>query len=253
MEQPNPLKAIALIPARLGATRFPSKLMKVIKGKTVIARTYESTLETGLFDDVIVVTDSTEIEEEIKQYGGRIFRSTAEYESGTDRIAEVAQTLDADVFLNVQGDEPFVRREPLAMLLDAFKGEKGEAVQVGSLAEELTDEALMADPNVVKVVMDEQGNSLLFSRSRIPYPRNTEVKVPCYRHIGVYAFRKEALMAFTKWPITPLESIEKIECLRFLEHGIPLRMVVTTHSSVGIDVPTDLERAERWMEENDWK
>src|SRR5690606_7110186 len=161
-------------------------------------------------------------------------------ESGTDRIAEVAADMDADVFLNVQGDEPFTQQEPLAKLLDAFKGEQGAKVQVASLTQPITDEALIQDPNIVKVVLDKQHNSLLFSRSVIPYPRSKDAAIIYYRHIGVYAFRKEALMTFPTWEMTPLEAAEKIECLRFLEHGIPLKMVVTEHASIGIDVPEDV-------------
>jgi 3-deoxy-D-manno-octulosonate cytidylyltransferase len=247
------MKAIALIPARLGATRFPSKMLAPIKGKSVIRRTYESTVNTGLFDEVIVVTDSDEILNEITSNNGKAVKSRREYESGTDRIAEVAEHLHADIFVNVQGDEPFVQKEPLAELLNLFKGAHAHKVQVASLVQHLADPDLIADPNYVKVALDVFNNAMFFSRSVIPYPRNAESTIPYYEHIGVYAFRKEALMCFTRLPMTPLETAEKIECLRFLENGIPIRMAVTRYMGVEIDVPQDITRAEKLMEQMNWQ
>ena len=246
------MKTIALIPARLGATRFPSKLLAPIKGKSVILRTYESAAGTGLFDEVIVVTDSDEILNEIIKHGGQAVKSKGEYESGTDRIAEIAEHLDADIFVNVQGDEPFVQRQPLAQLLHLFSGDDGDKVQVASLVQRLTDTALIADPNYVKVALALNHDALFFSRSVMPYARNKEIDIPYYEHIGVYAFRKDALMKFTRWPITPLEAAEKVECLRFLEHGIPMRMGITEYMGVEIDTPEDIIRAEQLMDRNGW-
>ncbi|MBA3829130.1 MAG: 3-deoxy-manno-octulosonate cytidylyltransferase [Taibaiella sp.] len=247
------MKAIALIPARIGATRFPAKLLATIKGKSVIRRTYESTVDTHLFHEVFVVTDSDEIEQEIVAFGGKVIRSKKEYESGTDRIAEAAADMDADVFVNVQGDEPFVQKEPLEKLLNVFHNTGDIEVQVASLVQELKDMALVNDPNYVKVALDKKGNALFFSRSIIPYPRNKEVAIIYYEHIGVYAFRKQALMDFTNWPMTPLEVAEKIECLRYLENGVPMRMVETTYMGVEIDTPEDILRAEALMEKNGWE
>jgi len=246
------MKTVALIPARLGASRFPAKLLAILKGKTVILRTYESAVRTGLFDEVVVVTDSAEIYNEIVANGGRAVRSKGQYESGTDRIAEVAADMEADVFVNVQGDEPFVQREPLAQLLSLFDGTDGAAVQVGSLVQLLTDATLIKDPNYVKVALNLKGDALFFSRSVIPYARNTEIDIPYYEHIGVYAFRKQALMDFTRWPMTPLEAAEKVECLRFLEYGVPIRMGITQYMGVEIDTPEDLVRAEKLMDEKGW-
>jgi 3-deoxy-D-manno-octulosonate cytidylyltransferase len=246
------MKVIALIPARLGATRFPAKMLAPLKGKSVIRRTYESALNTGLFDEVIVVTDSDEILNEIISNGGKAVKSKGEYESGTDRIAEVAADMQADVFVNVQGDEPFVQREPLAQLLELFKGNDGEKVQVASLVQRLADPEQIKDPNFVKVALDLTNNAIFFSRSVIPYPRNTSLDIPYYEHIGVYAFRKDALMSFTNWPMTPLEAAEKVECLRFLEHGIPMKMAITQYMGVEIDTPEDIIRAEQLMTEKGW-
>jgi 3-deoxy-manno-octulosonate cytidylyltransferase (CMP-KDO synthetase) len=244
------MKCIALIPARIGATRFPRKMLAMIKGKSVIRRTYESALQTGLFDQVIVVTDSDEIIAEIQSCGGNAVKSKAPYESGTDRIAEVVQALEGDVFVNVQGDEPFVQKEPLAALLALFQDDA--TLSVGSLVQVLRDPDLIADPNYVKVALDKKQNALFFSRSIIPYLRNTEASVDYYEHIGVYAFRKDALLQFTQWPMSPLENAEKIECLRFLENGMSMRMAITDYMGVEIDTPEDIKRAETLMDSNGW-
>jgi 3-deoxy-manno-octulosonate cytidylyltransferase (CMP-KDO synthetase) len=236
------MKKIAMIPARYAATRFPGKLMQQLGGKPVIRHTYENTVATGLFDDVIVVTDSEEIFNEITAAGGRAVLSINRHESGSDRIAEAAADMDVDIIVNVQGDTPFVKKEPLEKLLQQFAD---SSVQVASLMQELTKEEEISDPNFVKVAVDKNMNSLFFSRSVIPYPRDKDFQTTYYEHIGVYAFRKQALMNFTQWPMTPLETVEKIECLRYLENGIPLRMVVVDYMGVEIDTPEDLQRAEK--------
>ncbi len=232
-----------MIPARYAATRFPAKLMQQLGAKTVIRHTYDNTVATGLFDQVYVVTDSDIIFNEIANNGGKAIMSRKTHESGSDRIAEAAETLDAAIIVNVQGDEPFVRKEPLEKLLSVFEGEEGKLVQVASLMQVMKEEKFIHDPNYVKVAVDKQMNALMFSRSVIPYPRNREVAIDYYEHIGVYAFRKQALMNFTKWAMTPLEAAEKIECLRYLENGIRLKMVVTDYMGIEIDTPEDLQRA----------
>jgi 3-deoxy-D-manno-octulosonate cytidylyltransferase len=241
------VKTVALIPARLGSTRFPRKLMATLGGKSVIRRTYEAVAATGLFDEVAVVCDSPEIRDEVERHGGRAMLSRREHESGTDRIAEVAEGLDADLVLNVQGDEPFTRREPLQKLLGAFQGESGRAVEVASLMQPLTDPRLVADPNYVKVVVDREMNALFFSRSVLPYPRDPSARPVYYEHVGIYAFRRPALLAFARLGPSPLERVEKVECLRYLENGIRMRMVVTDYMGVEIDTPEDLQRAERLL------
>jgi 3-deoxy-manno-octulosonate cytidylyltransferase (CMP-KDO synthetase) len=234
------MKKIAMIPARYAATRFPGKLMQKLGDKTVITTTYLATKATGLFNHVIVVTDSDIIFNEIKSAGGEAIMSKKEHESGTDRIAEAAEDMDVDIIVNVQGDTPFVKKEPLEKLLNQFHD---QTVQVGSLMQVLEDEQLIADPNYVKVCVDKNMNALFFSRSVIPYPRNKPISITYYEHIGVYAFRKRALLDFTNWPVSPLENTEKVECLRFLENGIALRMVVTDYMGVEIDTPEDLQKA----------
>jgi len=234
------MKTVAMIPARYAASRFPGKLMKMLGDKTVIRHTHDNTLATGLFDEVYVVTDSDVIFKEITANGGQALMSKNEHESGSDRIAEAVADMDVDIAVNVQGDTPFVKKEPLGKLVELFKD---ESVKVASLVQLITNKEMIENPNIVKVALDNKMNSLFFSRSVIPYPRNEKAKIDYYEHIGVYAFKKDMLIQFTKWPITPLEDAEKIECLRFLEHGIPLRMALVDYIGVGIDTPEDLVRA----------
>jgi 3-deoxy-manno-octulosonate cytidylyltransferase (CMP-KDO synthetase) len=236
----NRPKIIAMIPARYAATRFPAKLMQLLGDKTVIRHTYDATVATGLFSQVIVVTDSEIIYSEITAAGGSAIMSQYEHESGSDRIAEAAAAIDVDIIINVQGDTPFVKKEPLQKLLQQFED---PTVQVASMMQALTKPEEIADPNFVKVAVDKNNNSLFFSRSVIPYPRDKNYPTTYYEHIGVYAFRKQALMNFTQWPVTPMEAAEKIECLRYLENGVPLKMVTVDYMGVEIDTPEDLERA----------
>ena len=233
-----------MIPARYAATRFPGKLMQILGDKSVIRHTYDATVATGLFDEVIVVTDSDIIYTEIENAGGYAVMSKYEHESGSDRIAEAAKEMEVDVIVNVQGDEPFVKKDPLEKLLAQFND---DSVQVASLMQEMKSQKEIEDPNYVKVAVDKNMNSLFFSRSVIPYSRDTTISPVYYEHIGVYAFRKEALLNFTSWPMSPLEAVEKIECLRYLENGVPLRMVVVDYMGVEIDTPEDLERANKLL------
>ena len=233
-----------MIPARYAATRFPAKLMQILGEKTVIRHTYDATVATGLFDEVLVVTDSEIIFTEITATGGKAVMSQYEHESGSDRIAEAAAELDVDIIVNVQGDTPFVKKEPLQQLLSQFDD---PGVQVASMMQVLTSRDDILDPNFVKVAVDRNRNALFFSRSVIPYPRDKAYPTTYYEHIGVYAFRKQALLNFTQWPLSPLESAEKIECLRYLENGIPIRMVVVDYMGVEIDTPEDLERAAKLL------
>lgn len=234
----------ALIPARYAATRFPGKLMQQLGGKSVIRRTYEAALETGLFHEVIVVTDSDHIEQEILAAGGKAIRSQYEHESGTDRIAEVAANLTTDLVINVQGDTPFIRKEPLQKLIELFED---PTVCVASMMQVLYKDEEINDPNFVKVAIDTNNNALFFSRSRIPYLRDPNAAITYYEHIGVYAFRKQALLDFVSWPVGVLEAAEKVECLRYLEHGVSMKMLLVDYLGVEIDTPEDLIRAEKLL------
>jgi len=241
------MKTIALIPARYAATRFPAKLMQVLGDKTVIRHTYENTVATLLFDEVIVVTDSEIIFNEIVQNGGYAIMSRQEHESGSDRIAEAAAGIDVDIIVNVQGDEPFVKKELLQNLLNVFKNDSRQKVEVASLMYQITNEESITNPNHVKVVVDNDSNALLFSRSVIPFHRDKNISPVYYKHIGIYAFRKKALMNFTQWKVSPLEAIEKLEQLRYLENGVKIKMVITDESPVSIDSPEDLENAKKLL------
>ncbi len=217
--------------------------MQMLGNKTVIRHTYENTVATLLFDEVIVVTDSEIIFNEIVQHGGYAIMSKGEHESGSDRIAEAVADIDVEVIINVQGDEPFVKKEILEKLIKVFTDDRGKLVQVASPMHEITEAAMITDPNVVKVVVDKNMFSLMFSRSPIPFARSNDADIKYYKHVGIYAYRKEALINFTNWPITPLEAAEKIECLRYLENGIKLKMILTIESPISIDTKEDLEKA----------
>jgi 3-deoxy-D-manno-octulosonate cytidylyltransferase len=244
------MKIVALIPARFAAKRFHAKLMQPLGDKSVIRHTYDNTVATGLFEEVIVATDNEIIFNEITRHGGKAVMSQKEHESGSDRIAEAVADIKADIVVNVQGDEPFVQKAPLEKLLEAFSGSDGKKVEVASLMQALKTRDLINDPNYVKVVVDKKMNALLFSRSVIPYPQNHDVLINYYEHIGVYAFRKQALLDFTSWPLSPLESAERIECLRYLENGLSIKMVVTQYMGVEIDTPEDLAKAAELLQKN---
>jgi len=234
----------AFIPARYAATRFPAKLMQMLGDKSVIRHTYDNTKATGLFNEVYVVTDSDIIFNEIVSNGGKAIMSKKAHESGSDRIAEAIKNLEIDIVVNVQGDEPFVKRAPLEKVLACFEDPR---VQVASLMQVLTNPVSIEDPNYVKVAVDNNWNALFFSRSVIPYPRSIAIPITYYEHVGVYAFKKQALIDFTNWPMSPLEAAEKIECLRYLENGVSIKMAVTNYMGVEIDTPEDLIKAEKLL------
>ncbi|MFI0426605.1 MAG: 3-deoxy-manno-octulosonate cytidylyltransferase [Flavobacterium sp.] len=241
------MKIIAVIPARYASTRFPAKLMQDLCGKTVILRTYEAAVNTQLFDDVFVVTDSDLIFNEINSNGGKAIMSIKEHESGSDRIAEAVENMAVDVVINVQGDEPFIDKKPLEQLIEVFKNDTDKKVDLGSLMFQIKDKEEISNPNNVKVITDQQGFALYFSRSVIPFPREENVGVRYMKHIGIYAFRKQALMDFYSLPMLSLEASEKLEQLRYLEYGKRIKMIETTHGSIGIDTAEDLEKARKLL------
>lgn len=234
-----------MIPARYAASRFPGKLMQDLGGKTVILRTYEATVATKLFDDVIVVTDSKIIYDEIQSNGGKVMMSKKEHDCGSDRIAEAVEFLDVDIVINVQGDEPFTDATSLAKLIDVFKGDHEKNIDLASLMVHITDEDEINNPNTVKVVLDQSNFALYFSRSPIPYPRDKNAGAKYYKHKGVYAFRKDAILDFYRLPMQSLEATEKLEQLRYLEYGKRIKMVETDVQGIEIDTPEDLERAKK--------
>jgi len=238
-----------MIPARYGASRFPGKLMQDLGGKPVIVRTYEAAKETGLFDEVYVVTDSEIIYNEIELNGGNAIMSKKEHDSGSDRIAEAAENMDVDIVVNVQGDEPFTSKNGLEKVLEVFQGPDADMIDLASLMTEIHDWKEISDPNCVKVIVDKDNFALYFSRSPIPYPRDKNAAVQYYKHKGIYAFRKQALMDFNRLPMRSLEAAEKIECLRYLEYGKNIKMAITTTQGIEIDTPEDLKRANKFLKE----
>ncbi|ERM80250.1 hypothetical protein P872_22205 [Rhodonellum psychrophilum GCM71 = DSM 17998] len=233
------MKTIALIPARYASTRFPAKLTMDLCGKSVIQRTYLSTVETGVFDKVMVVTDHELIVEQITAVGGECFFSQEEHESGSDRIAEAVRDMDVDIVVNIQGDEPFQDRKSLRDLVQVFES---PFIRVASMMFSIPPEEAQ-NPNAVKVIYDKDNFALYFSRARIPYSREKRWEVKYWKHVGIYAYRKEALLAFTKMEKSYLEQVEMLEQLRLLENGIRIKMIPTDHEAIAIDTPQDLQKA----------
>ncbi|MFT6993619.1 MAG: 3-deoxy-manno-octulosonate cytidylyltransferase (CMP-KDO synthetase) [Maribacter sp.] len=218
--------------------------MQDLSGKPVIVRTYEAAVKTGLFDDVYVVTDSEIIFETITEASGLAIMSKKEHDCGSDRIAEAVADMDVDIIVNVQGDEPFTDRESLAGVMEVFKNDVAKEIDLASLMVQITDKEEINNPNTVKVIVDKKNFALYFSRSPIPFPRAKDVGTIYYKHKGIYAFRKSALMDFQRLPMLTLEATEKIEAIRYLEYGKKIKMVETSVSGIEIDTPEDLEKAQ---------
>jgi 3-deoxy-manno-octulosonate cytidylyltransferase (CMP-KDO synthetase) len=238
------MKAIAIIPARYESIRFPGKPLAKLGAKYIIQHVYERVQSSDLFTEVVVGTDDQRIFEAVESFGGKVILTSKKHESGTDRIAEVCRKLpscsDADVVINVQGDEPFISREPLKKLIAAFDD---PLVRVASLMHRMKKN--FDDPNSVKVVYDKNNYALYFSRSVIPFEQDNKLKQKSeyFRHIGIYAFRRKILFRFVEMQHGKLEQIEKLEQLRLLENGIKIKMIETDYECIGIDTPQDLEKA----------
>jgi len=233
------MKAIAVIPARLASTRLSRKMLREIAGQPLIGRVYEGVRSSPLLNDVIVATDSDEIMRLCRLHGWNCCMTSAAHRSGTERVHEISSSVAADVYLNVQGDEPLTRTEHIASLLDLMKDPN---VQVGTLKTPAPTEDI-DNPNAVKVVTDAVGRALYFSRATIPFDRDGAG--PSYfKHLGFYAYRKAALERFCALPESSLERSERLEQLRFLENGIPIHVAETLYDTVGVDTEEDLRRVE---------
>lgn len=240
------MRKIAMIPARYRASRFPGKLLQLLGDKPVLAHTYINAVKSGLFDEVAIVTDSDEIENELKPFGAVVLRSRLEHECGTDRIAEQCHRYNPDdIIVNIQGDEPFTSKDLLKQLID-FLISHPEA-QVATLKHAIHLPEDIANPNFVKVVCTQENRVLIFSRAAVPYRRDEQIDFKYYRHIGIYAFRNGALQQFASWPPSRLELLEKQEALRFLEHDVPVYCLETQEQTFGIDVPEDLVKANEYL------
>ena len=243
------LKVVAMIPARYASTRFPAKMLAPLAGKPVIVRTYENIVSTKLFDEVYVIADDQRIVDAMLAHGYSCLMSKKQHETGSDRIAEAAQDIDCDIIVNVQGDEPFTSKEPLEKLLSVFNAADADMIDMATLMQKMDDEEHIVDPNYVKVIKDKNDFAIYFSRSPIPYPRATGATY--YEHVGVYAFRKQALLDFTNWEQLENELSEKVECIRYLEYGKKIKMVETDFLGVEIDTPEDLINAEKLLLERE--
>jgi len=240
------MKAIAVIPARLASTRLPRKMLRQIAGQALIARVYHGVRSSPLLDDVIIATDSEEIMQVCRQQGWNARKTSSAHRSGTERVHEISNLVDADVYLNVQGDEPLTRTEHIATLVDLMQDPN---VLVGTLKTAASPEDIN-NPNAVKVVTDAAGRALYFSRATIPFDRDG-VGHPYFKHLGFYAYRKIALDRFCALPESSLERSERLEQLRFLENGIPIYVAETLYDTVGVDTEEDLQRVERILTERD--
>lgn len=243
--------AIVVIPARYASTRFPGKLLQDLGGRPVIMHVYENAKKANLIDDVIVATDDKRIFDVVRQSGGNAIMTSPEHLSGTDRIAEIVRTIDCDIIVNVQGDEPFIRPE---MIDDAVSILSDSRASISTLVKEIKSKEELIDPNVVKVVFDSEGFAIYFSRSPIPYHRDRwkdlqsiTLEKEIYKHIGIYGYRRDVLLRVSGLPQSRLERIEKLEQLRAIENGMRIKVKETLFDTIGIDTPEDLERAKRWL------
>ncbi len=250
-------KIIAVIPARYGSTRFPGKSLALIRNKPMIQWVHEQTRRSRLVTRVIVATDDERIRKTVADFGGEAVMTSAAHPTGTDRIAEVVRSLDCELVVNVQGDEPLI---PPGMIDEAVAPlVEDAAIPMGTVCRKIEDRAEAFDPNVVKVVLDRKGFALYFSRAPIPWDRDRwadkstlrdmPLSAAMYKHIGLYVYRRDFLLAYAKMPQTPLEAVEKLEQLRALESGYRIKAVVTEHESFGVDIPGDLSKILKRLEE----
>ena len=239
------MKVVAMIPARFNSERLPGKLMMDLGGEPVILRTYKNALKSKLFNEVYVITDSKLIYDCLKDYGGQVLMSSTEHISGSDRIAEFSSDISTDIIVNIQGDEPFIDVNSLSKLINLFKTDVNNNIDLASLMQKTSDINEITNPNVVKVVVDSNNFAIYFSRSPIPYVRSGDGKTSFFKHIGVYAFRKKSLLDFYNSKPTPLEKTEKLEQLRYLEHGKKIMMIETNYNGLGIDTMDDLINARK--------
>ncbi len=238
------MKVAAFIPARLDSRRFPGKLLKDLGGKPVIIRTWQSATQTGLFDEIYIVTDSPEIAGVCEEEGAKVLISRKNHFTGTDRIAEFAGKTLADIIINIQGDEPFIRKEPLEKIIEEFSRDNDKKIDIISLMQPIETEEEFLSPDNVKVVVDKDNFAMYFSRSPIPYHRDISFS-KAWKHIGIYAFRKNILEKIATLPHTDLEKLEKLENLRFLQYGLRIKMLPVKSGFIGIDTPEDLKKARK--------
>jgi len=242
------MRTIGVIPARFASTRFPAKVLAKIDGKPMIRHVWEKAVSCKELDEVLIACDHQEVFKAAQDFKAQVVMTDPHHPSGTDRIAQAVKDLKVDIVVNIQGDEPFIDPRTIDALSVLLK--QDAKVMMGTVIKEITDEADFLNPNVVKCVVDDKGNALYFSRSPIPYHRNKNNPsgVKNYKHLGLYAYRKDFLMQYKDWPKGVLESAEELEQLRVLEHGVKIKTTVTTYESIAVDTPQDLEKAQAWFD-----
>lgn len=243
----RPADILAVIPARYASTRFPGKVLAPLHGKPLVLHVYDRLAGAAGLSEVLVATDDEHVAEVVRTHGGRVAMTSAGHESGTDRVAEVARGSEAEIVVNVQGDEPLI--DPALVVEVAAALERDAGAHMATARRRLSEPEQLADPNIVKVVCDERGRALYFSRAPIPHTRDAGAALDAWQHIGIYAYRRDFLLAFAAWPPTPLEQREKLEQLRALEHGCAISVIDTHYESIGVDTPADLQRVERQLAE----
>jgi len=241
------MKTIGVIPARLASTRFPAKVLAKIDGKPLIQHVWEKACLCKELDSVLIACDHQDIFKIAQNFKAQVVMTGSHHVSGSDRIAEAIKNLDVDVIVNIQGDEPFIDPKTIDALAVLLK--KDPKALMGTVIKEITDEADVQNPNVVKCVVDKQGYALYFSRLPIPYDRHQALeKIKRYKHLGLYAYRKNFLMQYTNWPKGILESAEELEQLRVLEQGFKIKTTLTDYESIAVDTPQDLQKAQVWFD-----
>ena len=236
------MRIVAAIPARLNSSRLPKKLLRDICGKTLITRTYEATVNSNLFDDVLVITNSSEIIAELESSNIKYIFDDNNHQTGTDRIAGVASKIEADIIINVQGDEPFINSNTIESILNTFKHDKENNIKIVSVMTPIKDDQELKNPNNVKVFTDVSNNAIYFSRHPIPFKIDLNIS-KAHKHVGIYAFRKKSLIEFAKLKVGELESSEKIEALRLIENDIKIKMINSNDTFIGIDTEEDIQKA----------
>ncbi|MFZ5518562.1 MAG: 3-deoxy-manno-octulosonate cytidylyltransferase [Candidatus Zhuqueibacterota bacterium] len=245
------MRTVGIIPARYGSTRFPGKPLASILGKPMIQRVYEQSSAASFLDEVIVATDDERILAAVREFGGKAAMTSGSARNGTERIAEVAQTLDAALVVNIQGDEPVIDPEAINELVRAMKDER--VAPVGTLVKPVRDARVLTNPNIAKVVVDDGNYAIYFSRSAIPYLRDRGDMTdwvryfPYYQHIGLYIYRREFLLEMVTWAPSKLEEAEQLEQLRVIEHGFKIKVAVTESDSISVDVPEDIFKVEQHL------
>ncbi|MUG68370.1 3-deoxy-manno-octulosonate cytidylyltransferase [Paenibacillus campinasensis] len=242
------MKVVAVIPARYGSTRFPGKPLATIQGKTMIEHVYTKVLAARKIDEVWVATDDQRIVDEVSSFGGKCILTSANHQTGTDRIAECAESLAADIIINVQGDEPLIKGSMIDRLVEAF--EDHNDLKMATFKSKIKDQSTVNDPNIVKVITNQAGFAIYFSRYAIPFNRDGREDLTYFKHLGIYGFKSSFLKEYVSLEQSPLELFESLEQLRALENGIQIKVIDTEETLISVDTPEDLKLVEEYLNKN---